>query len=247
MMIQEKRIGDIVMENTLAATVFEKYGLDYCCHGNLKLSDACSIKFINPSEILRELNETERTEKENPDPLLHVEEWNVSHLIAYIIANHHHYAKEVIPVISDHLAQCIDSHGTEYPLLAKVQNVFSKIASDLRAHMLKEEKILFPSLILMEDCLEKNQPVGIMPFSAVSNPIEILRYEHEIAGNEILKMREILNDLNPSENDCTRIRLAYNELREFEVDMHRHVFLENYILFPRAEKLERDIAISRGN
>jgi regulator of cell morphogenesis and NO signaling len=246
MMIQEKRMSALVMENSHAAAVFEKYGLDYCCHGNLKLVDACSIKFIDPSIVLYELNE-KSTEKENPDPLHLAQEWKISHLIAYIIANHHYYAKEVIPVISDHLAKCIDSHGSEYPLLAKVQNVFSKIASDLHAHMLKEEKILFPSLILMEDCLEKNQPIGIMPFAAVSNPIEVMRYEHEIAGNEIQKMREILDDLNPSENACTRIKLTYNELREFELDMHRHVFLENFILFPKAQKLERDLNMAEVN
>lgn len=37
---------------------------------------------------------------------------------------------------------------------------------------------------------------------------------------------------------CTSYQAAYQELRQFEEDLHLHVHLENNILFPRAVELE---------
>jgi regulator of cell morphogenesis and NO signaling len=31
------------------------------------------------------------------------------------------------------------------------------------------------------------------------------------------------------------------ELKEFEEDLHKHVYLENYILFPKSVKLETEL------
>ena len=40
------------------------------------------------------------------------------------------------------------------------------------------------------------------------------------------------------EDACTTYRLVFEELREFERDLHRHVHLENNVLFPKAVALE---------
>jgi regulator of cell morphogenesis and NO signaling len=37
---------------------------------------------------------------------------------------------------------------------------------------------------------------------------------------------------------CTSYKALYQDLREFEADLHQHVHLENNILFPRAVEME---------
>ena len=242
MTMTERTMRDLVLENTNVASIFEKYELDYCCHGNIKLADACKKKFIDTTKVTREIEETGRS-----GSLQHISQWRIPFLIQYIIENHHRYVKEAIPAISLHLSKCVESHDTRYPMLAEVQSIFSRMASELQTHMMKEEKILFPSIILMVDCLEKNQPMGSMPFDAIAYPIGMMRFEHEIAGNEMIKIHEMLNDLTPSDDACTTMKLVYKELGEFEQDLHRHVFLENFVLFPKAEKLERDLLVAAGD
>ena len=40
---------------------------------------------------------------------------------------------------------------------------------------------------------------------------------------------------------CTTYTVSYQELEAFEADLHRHVHLENNILFPKALRLEGEL------
>jgi len=44
-------------------------------------------------------------------------------------------------------------------------------------------------------------------------------------------------------NACPSYKGLYHALDEFERDLHRHVHLENNILFPRAVELEQSAAV----
>jgi regulator of cell morphogenesis and NO signaling len=90
--------------------------------------------------------------------------------------------------------------------------------------MLKEEKILFPMM----------EHVDRMTGSQLMGPIHVMETEHEHAGDLLARIREITNDYTPPEDACTTHCLVLEELRGFEEDLHEHVHLETYLLFPRA-------------
>ena len=47
----------------------------------------------------------------------------------------------------------------------------------------------------------------------------------------------LTNGYTPSAMACTTHRICLEELKQFEADLHKHVHLENYILFPKAKLL----------
>ena len=48
MNIQKNQIiGELVAQDYRAATVFKKYGIDFCCQGNRTINDACEAKQID--------------------------------------------------------------------------------------------------------------------------------------------------------------------------------------------------------
>ena len=47
MRTKDSIIGELVAEDYRAATVFESYGIDFCCKGNRSIEDACEKKMIN--------------------------------------------------------------------------------------------------------------------------------------------------------------------------------------------------------
>ena len=53
-----------------------------------------------------------------------------------------------------------------------------------------------------------------------------------------LACRAASTGYRPPEGSCTTFKAAYQELQQFEEDLHLHVHLENNILFPRAVELE---------
>ncbi len=48
-------LSDIVTKNYKSAAVFEKFGLDFCCHGKKSIPDACEEKGVNAEEVLTQL------------------------------------------------------------------------------------------------------------------------------------------------------------------------------------------------
>lgn len=43
-------IGSIVALNFNTARVFQKFGIDFCCRGDLTITEACSVKNLNQQE-----------------------------------------------------------------------------------------------------------------------------------------------------------------------------------------------------
>ena len=53
-------------------------------------------------------------------------------------------------------------------------------------------------------------------------------------GALMARIRELSDGFTPPADACTTYRAAFAKLEEFEADLHRHVHLENNVLFPRA-------------
>jgi regulator of cell morphogenesis and NO signaling len=68
------------------------------------------------------------------------------------------------------------------------------------------------------------------------------RRHHDHTGNELSLMRETTNNYQLPEDACTTYRALYRALEDLEQDLHRHIHLENNILFPRALARSREKA-----
>ena len=47
-------VGQIVTDKYGAANVFEKYGIDYCCHGSTPLLEACKNANVELDQVQKE-------------------------------------------------------------------------------------------------------------------------------------------------------------------------------------------------
>ena len=66
--------------------------------------------------------------------------------------------------------------------------------------------------------------------------------DHEEAGELLQRLRYLTKDYQPPSDGCTTYQLCYRELERFEADLHRHVHLENNLLFPQAMALEASLS-----
>jgi len=227
-------LRDIVTENFNSASVLEKYGLDFCCKGNMSLKIACESRDIDPKKIAEEISEV--TYEESAQRYF---KWELPFLVDYIINNHHSYVRESIPLLFMHLEKIGQVHGERHPEFLEVEKIFHKVAGDLSQHMMKEEGILFPAIKMIANAKFTGKKIPDMLFGSVMGPISMMVAEHEEAGEDMERIRELLNDFTPPEDTCTTVRVTFKELEGFEKDLHKHVFLENSVLFPKAQRLEK--------
>jgi regulator of cell morphogenesis and NO signaling len=233
----QKTLAEIVTDNIRSAIVFEEYGLDFCCKGNRLLKDACTDKNIDVQKVVDSLTNLSGNDNDNENP----KEWQLDFLVDYIINNHHQYVRRMIPVISLHADKVASVHGKKHPETIQIADLFLAVREELEAHMMKEERILFPQIKQMVLNKRENSQLLPPPFGTIQNPIRMMEYEHTSAGDALSQIRELSNNYAHPEDACSTFKALYSELKEFEEDLHKHIHLENNILFPKSIILETEL------
>lgn len=226
-------IGDMVAADFRAAAVFEHFGIDFCCGGRQRFDDACRSASVDPAAVASALDALGPSTDPANDPA----GWPIPRLVDYIVSTHHTYARVAMPLIRRYLAKLIEVHGTRHPELRRVATGFDRLCTDLEHHLFKEEMILFPyakELALSADA-GRHLP---SPFGTVENPIRMMEREHRDAAEELRTIRELTNGFVAPHDGCTTYAVCMEELKRFELDLHRHVHLENNVLFPKAISIE---------
>jgi len=234
----EKTVRELALENPAATLVFEKLGIDYCCGGNQSLEQACRAANLAVDQVLDSLEMAEQTTRTEQK----VHDWQremLGDLVAHIKNTHHKYTREEISRLGPLLEKVCAVHGKNHPELLHVHASFTGLAQELMMHMMKEEMVLFPYIVRMEESVLQHEPVLPPPFGSVQNPVSMMEQEHESAGAALRAIREASSAYTPPTDACVSYQTLYRVLSEFEADLHEHIHLENNILFPRAIAMEQ--------
>lgn len=230
-------IGDLAVGIPGATRVFEALGIDYCCGGNRRLDEVCRVSNLPVEQVIRSLAEAEESPAAKPQS----EEWlqtSLASLQAYIVDFHHTFTRKELNRLESLLHKVCSVHGQNHAELLQLQAVFQRLKEDLLPHMLKEEQVLFPYIEKLEQATLEQESLARPFFGTVQNPVRMMMFEHEAAGDMLAEVRLLTNNYRVPPEGCISYKTLYEALRDFEYDLHQHIHLENNLLFPRAIKLE---------
>lgn len=236
--IMEMTVGQIVADDYRTAQVFKSHKIDFCCKGNRSVVEVAEKHKINVNELMGELEAVQRQTSEDTTDF---KSWPLDLLVDYIEKKHHRYVETNIPVLKQYLAKLCKVHGERHPVLLEINEHFNASAGELAMHMKKEELVLFPWVRKMVKAEHQKEPLERPHFSTVKNPIATMMQEHDNEGERFRTIAKLTNDYSPPADACNTYRVTFSLLKEFEEDLHRHIHLENNILFPKAEFLERTL------
>ena len=174
------------------------------------------------------------------------DEWELGMLADYIVATHHQYIKDNAESLNGLAIKVAEHHGENHPELHRVATSTHHFLQDLLNHITNEEEVLFP--VIRQLLIKKDNPSEELSYEAgtLDHPIRILLKEHEIAGEDLNFLRRITNNFAPPKNACNSFTYLYEKLKEFESDLYIHLRIENDYLFPRALKLDEEIAATHS-
>ncbi|WP_026898789.1 iron-sulfur cluster repair di-iron protein [Daejeonella oryzae] len=235
--INDETIGSMVARNYKAASVFQKFGIDFCCKGGRTLEEACKEKQVDAETVKNEVDAV-LSKKDNES--IDFKSWPLDLLADYIEKKHHRYVTEKAPELTAYLHKINKVHGEKHPELNEIYNLFVASVQELSSHMKKEENILFPFIRKMVETKSKGRVLNPPQFGTVKNPIEVMMQEHVNEGERFERISKLTNSYTAPEDGCTTYKVAFALLKEFEADLHAHIHLENNILFPKAIILEKN-------
>ena len=221
-------VRDIAVAFPTTIPVLERFGIDYCCGGKHTLAEACAHRNLDLAPVLEEL---ERQQQSTSLPEAQWEHAPLKELAEYIVQKHHAFTRDQIDLIRS-LGNKVESrHGADHPEIFQISKTFAVTSAELTHHFYCEENILFPYI----SQLGTDQQTALPPvFGSVQQPVTRMMMDHDQVGGELRVLRELTNNYTPPTAACPTWRAYYRALEDLEQDLHRHIHLENNILFPRA-------------
>ena len=231
---KDKTIGEFVTEDYRIAAVFERYGIDFCCGGQVTLDAACQDKGLDPAEVLQEI------EAIKSEPIQRRENyaaWELPFLADYIVNTHHAYLYDEMEQIAAYARKIAEVHGTHHPEVIEIATIFDKISTDMLPHLREEEEVFFPALKRVVAAQKDGTAPEAQDRATIKESLATLHREHDEIGDAVHRIRHLAKDFAIPEGVCNTFVVTYKKLQEFEEDLHKHVHLENNILFLKAAQL----------
>ena len=235
----KKNIGEIVAEDYRTAQIFKNHKIDFCCKGNRSIQEVADKNNLDADLLLKEI---EGVQLQGDGGNTDFKSWPLDLLADYIEKKHHRYVAERIPVLQQYLNKLCQVHGERHPELFEITEHFNASAGELAMHMKKEELIVFPAVRKMVQANQTGTQMQPLHFGTIQNPIQVMMQEHDNEGERFRHIEALSNGYTPPADGCTTYNVTYSLLKEFEDDLHNHIHLENNILFPKAEELEKQLA-----
>lgn len=230
----DKTIGEIVAADFRTAAVFEKHGIDFCCGGRVTLAAVCTENGLDLAAIAEEL---EAVKNDPSDRSQNYSSWALPFLADYIVNTHHVYLKENDEQIAAYARKIADVHGAHHPEVIRIAEIFSKITADMTAHLKEEEEVFFPALKRVDAARISGNTPDPDDRETIRLTLLTLYREHEEIGDAVHTIRDLSKGYAIPDDVCNTFTVTYRKLKEFEDDLHKHVHLENNILFPKASEL----------
>lgn len=227
---EQSRLADIINVTPGSARVLEGYELDYCCHGQRSLSEACKEAGIDAASVLDSLSTLNKSDGDSPDWLT----MGARGLSEHVESEHHAFLHAEMPRVEALAVKVAEVHGERHPELIEVRDTYRELHADLAPHLMKEEQVLFPMI------RELDEADGPREFhcGSLQNPISVMLAEHDIAGELLARLRQLTSGYQTPADGCASYKAFYDGLAEIEADTHLHIHKENNVLFPMVVEME---------
>jgi len=225
----ESTIGTLVAQRPSRSRVFERHGIDYCCGGKRSIQSAASEANIDLDALIAELQQ---------DPGSPVDrDWqhaSVAEIVAHVLVEHHAWLKENLPRISALTEKVARVHGAHAPALVEIRFAFDALRADLEPHLEKEERVLFPAALRLEETGDAAFGCG----SSLEPPMARMEEEHREVGALLGRIKQLSDDFRPPAEACNTWRACFDALSELDANTRAHIHLENEALHPRIRALQ---------
>jgi regulator of cell morphogenesis and NO signaling len=205
-------------------------GIDYACHGNLSLHDACAEAGLDVVDVRGSLDELPRDAN-------HVNwlEQPLGRLLDYLRDRRHPAFSAALSWAAEVLQRpceiCVRTPGE----MADIRSQFAGLSRTISPHMSREERVLFPIIEHLDASWSRGEHATLNLSSGLGPAVNALMLDHSSMVSTLNAMRAITRQLTAREERCEELLTALGSL---DRELREHVHLDNNILYPRAVALE---------
>lgn len=165
----------------------------------------------------------------------------LSERVRYVLENFHAPLKEDLRIVTPLAEKVANVHGDSHPELVRTSRIVSEFATAMRSHLTKEETVLFPLMLELEE-LSKTGGKPSFHCGSVGNPIRRMESEHGNFDALFSELRNITGGFVPPPDACKSYGALFSLLGKMDAELSSHAKYEEEFLFPEALKIEATCA-----
>jgi len=228
-----QKLADVIHHDHQLLPVLNRFGIRLG-FGDQSVEDVCKSLGINAQFLIEILNTYH-----DPDyfPRERFLDFPLPMIVDYLKKTHLYYYTYYIPEIENQLNELIASAKGEnnLPLLTRF---YHKFKQELHEHLQYEDKFTFPYVIE----LHTMQNSGNLPASSGSLPQKsIIEFEeaHSDVDSKLLDLKNIIIKYLQAGYDDNKCNTLLTTLFNFEDDLRDHARIEDKIMVPKVQQIEK--------
>jgi len=221
--LERRTIGELAASYHGATEVFRRFHLNFCCHGDVMLSQAAKDHGVDLGAVTAALGALDTAEWDAPSAM------ETDDLIEHILTRYHEVHRRELTDLVELAVKVEQVHADHSQVPRGLADQLRKVRGALEAHMKKEELILFPAM-------------RQGPRPGFGAPIAQMRHDHADHGEYLQKLELLTDGYVLPADACRSWQSLFGGVAKLVDDLMEHIHLENNILFPRFETEPGDAA-----
>ncbi len=231
------KMADVIHMNYFTLSVLNRFGIELG-FGDKSVEDVCKKYKVDPDFFLEIANTFV-----NKDyfPKKHLQTFSVKLITDYLRKTHHYYHKIKVPEIELLIENMVESCYTQKDNMVLLRKFFNDYKNELLNHTQREEEVVFPYTIAIEDAFLNQNPDESVLQMMETYSIDVFENEHDNIEEKLFDLKNIIIKYLPAPKDQKLCNKLLHELFNLEQDLNDHSRIEEKVLVPKIREMEKFI------
>lgn len=174
-------------------------------------------------------------------PVHNLQQYGAGKLISYLKRTHQDYLEHRIPEIEELLQRLMQRPDLDSDSRKLLSDFFQQYKNELTNHIQNEENIVYPYVLALEQYTISRNSSDLEYLRSLQYTIRKYEEEHDDVEEKLYDLKTIIIKYIPKPSDSRLLNRILHELFELEADLNNHAHMEDLILVPIVENMERNL------
>jgi len=232
---KEMRLAEIIHHDYTLLPVINRFDM-HLGVGDKTIAAMCDEKRVNVDFFLTVIN---TFHDKQYFPAQHLKQFPARMLVSYLKQTHRYYLEQELPAIEAQIENMEKNCAVKGDTLILLLNFFKEYRRELIHHINREEEVVYPYILALEKSIELQKATGDLYEKMKNYTITNYEQEHENVEEKLFDLKNLIIKYLPETRNDSYCHTVLRELFGLEHDLNNHSRIENLILLPKVEDMEK--------
>lgn len=174
-------------------------------------------------------------------PLEKLQKFSMMQVMYYLQASHKLYISKTLPEIEQSMAHIQRRYYDTPQILDALVLFFNHYKTGFLEHIRMEERDLFPYLKKLHEAhtghLQQDEVKTLLNNTSLDQFMD----DHDAVEDELRHVSTIIHNYADGEAIPLPFKVFLNQVELFEMDLRKHAIIEDHVLVPMAQRIEKEL------